>query len=438
MIARTPATAATASGAPTAPALAATTTAATVATLATAATAPVMRTAGAPSDPCGALERRLGAALGMDDAVLCRSGRDGFLGLLLALELAPDDEIILPVSICQTMVNAVLIAGALPVLADCRPDLALCPADLARRVTPATRGIVAHHPHGAACRLDDIRAVARAAGALLVEDCAQAAGAFIDGAPVGQLGDVALHSFAPDKPLTAGSGGLVAARDPALAARLRAALRVGSPGHPDDQALGIDSLPRAPELAAIARALDTFPGDVAARIAKAEAMIDAMTETMTETMIAAMPGATPGAIVGAVTPWGRIVGRELAGHRPRAHVFHRVIVELPGCHARADVARVLAELRRTTPPALHAVVQDAVPVPPHRTPHVARAYHRRGRPAPGDDAGLPGWRAIERSYVFLRTSAQLSIDELRRAATALGDAARRATAARTEGATCHR
>jgi dTDP-4-amino-4,6-dideoxygalactose transaminase len=377
------------------------------------------RALGDRDDLAGTLERQLGAALGVDAPVLCRSGRDGFLGLLLALEVTPDDEIVLPVSICQTMVNAVLLAGALPVLVDCRPDLSLCPADLARRITLATRVIVAHHPHGAACRLDDVRAAADAADAILVEDCAQAAGAFAGGVPVGRCGDAVLYSFAHDKPLGAGGGGLVAARDPRIATRLRAALRVGSPGHPDDRALGVDSLPREPELAAIARAVERFPDDIATRVRKAEEMIDTMVEGMA-----------------AIGPWGRVVGHELAGRRPSAHVFHRVVVELCDCRSRADVARVVAEVRRTTPPALHTVVQDAVPIPPHRTPHVERCYRRRGRAAPGgaEGADFPGWRAIERSYVFVRTSSELTAGDLTQVAAALSAAATSSSSTRAGGA----
>jgi DegT/DnrJ/EryC1/StrS aminotransferase family len=355
---------------------------------------------GALEERIGALEERIGTLLGLDAPVLCRSGHEGFLCLLVALEVEPHDEIVLPVSICQTMVNAVLIAGALPVLADCRPDLSLCPTDLERRLTPASRLIVAHHPHGAACRLGEIRALASAAGVLLLEDCAQSAGAFVDGAPVGRLGDVVLHSFAHDKPFGAGVGGLIAARDPALTQRLRAAARVGSPGHPDDRALGLDSMPRATELDHIARALETFPDDVQARVGKAEAMI------------------------AGIGPWGRVVGGELAGRDPREHVFHRVVVELDGCRARTDVERVLAEYRQATPESLHAVVQESVPTPPHRTPYLDRRYRQRGRAELCDPAGagFPGWRAIEGSYLFLRTSARFAQHELVRAVSALAAA----------------
>jgi hypothetical protein len=351
----------------------------------------------------GALEDRLGALLDLDAPVLCRSGHEGFLCLLLALEVEPHDEIVLPVSICQTMVNAVLVAGALPVLADCRPDLSLCPADLERRLTSASRVIVAHHPHGAACRLGEIRRLASTAGVLLLEDCAQSPGVFVDGAPVGRLGDVVLHSFAHDKPFCAGVGGLIAAHDPALAQRLRAAARVGSPGHPDDRALGLDSMPRATERDRIARALETFPDDVQARVGKAEAMI------------------------AGIGPWGRVVGGELAGRHPREHVFHRVVVELEGCRERLAVERVLSEYRRITPESLHAVVQESVPTPPHRTPYLDRRYRRRSRAELCDPAGagFPGWRGIESSYLFLRTSARFAEDELLRAVSTLAAASTR-------------
>ncbi|HEX3479157.1 MAG TPA: DegT/DnrJ/EryC1/StrS family aminotransferase [Kofleriaceae bacterium] len=353
----------------------------------------------------GALEHRLGTLLGLDAPVLCRTGHDGLLCALLALEVEPGDEIVLPVSICQSMVNAVLVAGALPMLADCRRDLSLCPADLARRLSPASRLIVAHHPHGAACELDDIRDLARAAGIPLLEDCAQAAGAWRAGAPLGQLGDLVLHSFADDKPLSAGVGGLIWARDPALAARLREAARVGSPGHPDDRALGIDAMPRPAELARLSDAIDRFAGDLEARIAKAEAMI------------------------AAIGPWGRAIGGVLAGRRPPAHVFHRVVIALDRCATRHALARVIDDYRRATPEPLHPIVQDAVPTPPYRAPHLLARYQRRGRAAlcDPDGAEFPGWRAIECCYLFLRTSARFTRPDLMRAVAALEVAAQPAS-----------
>src|SRR5699024_4663154 len=90
--------------------------------------------------------------------------------------------------------------------------------DTVREVlTPQTRAIMAVHLAGWPCDMQGLQALADYRVLLLIEDCAQAHGATIDGRPVGSLSDVAAFSFCTDKIMTTGGeGGMVLCRDEAV------------------------------------------------------------------------------------------------------------------------------------------------------------------------------------------------------------------------------
>jgi len=139
--------------------------------------------------------------------------------ILAALELGPGDEVIVPALTWVATANAVVYCGATPVLADVEPEsFNLDPAEVARRVTPRTRAVIAVHLFGLCADVDAIRAAAP--GAILIEDAACAAGASYRGRPAGGLGRAAAFSFHPRKAITTGEGGMVTTDDDALAARV--------------------------------------------------------------------------------------------------------------------------------------------------------------------------------------------------------------------------
>ncbi len=118
--------------------------------------------------------------------------------------------------------HTILHAGARPVFADIEPDtLTLDPADVARRVGPATRAILATDYGGHPAALDDLLAIADAQGIPLIEDAAHATGAAYRGRPVGSIATVTAFSFQAVKNLAMGEGGAITTADDALADRLR-------------------------------------------------------------------------------------------------------------------------------------------------------------------------------------------------------------------------
>jgi perosamine synthetase len=140
---------------------------------------------------------------------------------LHALGIGPGDEVIVPSFTYIASVNTIAQCGATPVFADSRDgDWLLDPADVASRITQRTRAIMPVHLYGAACDMDAIMAIARQHNLLVVEDCAEAFTTTIHGRHVGNFGDVGTFSFFGNKTITTGEGGMVIARDDALAQRM--------------------------------------------------------------------------------------------------------------------------------------------------------------------------------------------------------------------------
>lgn len=146
-------------------------------------------------------------------------------GLQISLQHygAADHDVLVPAGSFVTDVSAVMMTGARPVLVDLNPDtLALDLADLERKLTPRTKGIIWVHLTGIISHeYAAIQAFARDRGLFLIEDAAHAHGAEIDGRPAGSLGDVGVFSFYPTKVVTAGTGGMLTSDDDELAAYAR-------------------------------------------------------------------------------------------------------------------------------------------------------------------------------------------------------------------------
>ena len=138
---------------------------------------------------------------------------------LHALDLSPGDEVITSAMTFCATANAILHAGAVPVFADCERDtLNLDPADVAGKITPRTRVLLPVHFAGRPCGMAPLGEIAREHGLAVVEDCAHAIEAAIDGRHCGTFGDFGCFSFYVTKNMTTVEGGMVTcARDDAAA-----------------------------------------------------------------------------------------------------------------------------------------------------------------------------------------------------------------------------
>jgi dTDP-4-amino-4,6-dideoxygalactose transaminase len=162
-----------------------------------------------------ALERELGAYVGVPHAVGCNSGTDALHLALVAAGISPGDEVVLPAFTFFATAEAVSYTGATPVFADVDArTFNLTAETLTRRLTPRTRAVIVVHLFGQCAALDEISAVCRANNLVLIEDCAQALGADYQGRRAGSWGDFGCFSFYPTKNLAAaGDAGLVSTRN---------------------------------------------------------------------------------------------------------------------------------------------------------------------------------------------------------------------------------
>ena len=167
-------------------------------------------------------ERDFAAYKGVDQAVAVNSCTAALHLSLLAAGLGPGDEVITtPLTFCAT-VNAILHAGATPVLADVDPvTFNLDPAAVAARITPRTRAILPVHFAGRPCDMGALMALAERHDLRVIEDCAHAIESTYDGQGVGTFGDFGCFSFYVTKNVVTGEGGMILARRAEDAARLK-------------------------------------------------------------------------------------------------------------------------------------------------------------------------------------------------------------------------
>jgi dTDP-4-amino-4,6-dideoxygalactose transaminase len=176
-------------------------------------------------------EQAFAQSCGVPHAVGCNSGTDALILALRALNIGPGDEVITSSFSFFATAEAISAVGATPVFVDVEEDSYLIdPERIEAAITPASRALLPVHLFGRPAAMERISAIARAYNLLVIEDCAQAAGARCGGQSVGSWGDAGCFSFFPTKNLgAAGDGGAVTCRDPALAQRLRQLAAHGMP-----------------------------------------------------------------------------------------------------------------------------------------------------------------------------------------------------------------
>jgi dTDP-4-amino-4,6-dideoxygalactose transaminase len=172
-----------------------------------------------------AFEQALSEFVGTPHAVTVSSGTAALHLACLAAGIGPGDEVIVPAFTFVASAAAPRYVGAEPVLCDVRSahDFNIDPDDVARRITPRTRAIVAVHFCGYPADVAALRALCDEHELILIEDCAQAIGARVDagGRQVGTVGELGAFSFFSKKQLCVGEGGMVTSADAELAERVR-------------------------------------------------------------------------------------------------------------------------------------------------------------------------------------------------------------------------
>jgi dTDP-4-amino-4,6-dideoxygalactose transaminase len=172
-----------------------------------------------------AFEREFAAYLGCNGAVGVANGTDALELALRALGVGPGDKVVTVANTVSATAAAIQAVGAEIAFVDVEPGTMLMEAAQLERVLKSDRNIkavVPVHLYGQPCAMAEIIRLARAHGAAVVEDCAQAHGAVVGGRKAGAWGDLAAFSFYPTKNLGAlGDGGAVTGGDAALLGKVR-------------------------------------------------------------------------------------------------------------------------------------------------------------------------------------------------------------------------
>jgi len=170
------------------------------------------------------LEEEICRYLKCKKAIGVSSGTDALLLALMALDIKPGDEIIVPTYSFFATAGVVARLNAIPVFVDCDPvTFNIDPKKIEQRITQKTKVIIPVHLYGQSAEMDEIMLIAKKHNIKVVEDAAQAIGTqYKDGRFVGTIGDIGCFSFFPSKNLGGfGDGGIVTTNDEVLAEKLR-------------------------------------------------------------------------------------------------------------------------------------------------------------------------------------------------------------------------
>jgi perosamine synthetase len=143
-------------------------------------------------------------------AIATSNGTTALHLTLLALDIGPGDEVIVPSLTFIATANAVTYTGARPVFIDSEVETWNIDPDLLESsITPKTKAIIPVHLYGHPSNMDPILETARRYGLAVIEDAAEAHGARYKGTRVGSLGDLGIFSFYGNKIITTGEGGMI-------------------------------------------------------------------------------------------------------------------------------------------------------------------------------------------------------------------------------------
>jgi UDP-4-amino-4-deoxy-L-arabinose-oxoglutarate aminotransferase len=164
------------------------------------------------------------------EATLCNSWTNGAYATLLALDVGPGDEVIVPAMTFVACANIVELCGARPVFVDVDPATLLLDIEQTRAaITPRTKVVMPVHLYGQMCDMARLVEAVKSVreDIVVIEDCAHAFESRFGGTRPGTYGDVAIFSFYATKNVTCGEGGAIISRHGDLMQRIKPALLHG-------------------------------------------------------------------------------------------------------------------------------------------------------------------------------------------------------------------
>jgi 8-amino-3,8-dideoxy-alpha-D-manno-octulosonate transaminase len=164
-------------------------------------------------------EREFCDLFGCKHALAVNSGTSALIAAYVACGVGPGTEVIVPGFTFFATAAAVVTARAIPVIAEIDESLTIDPDDIVAKITPQTKAIAPVHMRGYTCDMEAIMEIAREHNLMVIEDCAQADGAWYKGKRLGTWGHCGCFSFDAYKLMSSGEGGMVCTDDQMLHTR---------------------------------------------------------------------------------------------------------------------------------------------------------------------------------------------------------------------------
>ena len=153
------------------------------------------------------LEKAITETFGVRHAQLTSSGTTALSTAMAVMGVGHGDEVIMPTFTFVASFEAIIAAGAIPVLVDIDETLCLDPKAVEAAVTPRTKMVMPVHMCGSMAQMDELQAICKKHNLLLLEDACQAIGGTFNGQKLGTIGDGGTFSFDFVKTITCGEGG---------------------------------------------------------------------------------------------------------------------------------------------------------------------------------------------------------------------------------------
>ena len=153
------------------------------------------------------LEKAITETFGVRHAQLTSSGTTALSTAMAVMGVGHGDEVIMPTFTFVASFEAIIAAGAIPVLVDIDETLCLDPKAVEAAITPRTKMVMPVHMCGSMAQMDELQAICKKHNLLLLEDACQAIGGTFNGQKLGTIGDGGTFSFDFVKTITCGEGG---------------------------------------------------------------------------------------------------------------------------------------------------------------------------------------------------------------------------------------
>jgi dTDP-4-amino-4,6-dideoxygalactose transaminase len=326
----------------------------------------------------------------VENAVSCASGSDALLLSLMALDIGPGDEVVVPSFTFFASVSCITRLGATPVFVDIRPDtFNIDPEKIEAAITANTKAIIPVHLFGQCAEIDRICQLAGNHDIAVIEDAAQSIGAAYHSRPAGSWGLTGCFSFYPTKNLGGmGDGGMMTTGNAATADRLRLLAGHGMRPRYYHQVLGINSRLDTFQAAVLRIKLRHLPEAIESRGAIAARYDRLLGEAG---LVGEDQLILPGRDENASHVWNQYAIRvrgdrrdalraHLAEHGVGTEIYYPVPMHLQQCFADLDVDRTtLVETERASQEVLNLpIFPSLTEAEQHRVVDVIAAYYAAG------------------------------------------------------------